>query len=142
MAVTLQFSENKTKLIARLVLRQKGKIYWPIFQLAELVFFRASTPFCRSTSLAINLVLSTLNVTSGTSISFTRDPATDKSSSCVRGTRTPPNHVQPGNFEISCEVCKKSTPLGFLRGTRPGNWYSWPRFRVSRLGRKLVRTRR
>ena len=33
----------KTKLIARLVLRQKGKIYWPIFQLAELVFFRAST---------------------------------------------------------------------------------------------------
>ena len=51
-------------------------------------------------------------------------------------------HVQPGNFEISCEVCKKSTPLGFLRGTRPGNWYSWPRFRVSRLGRKQVRTRR
>ena len=51
-------------------------------------------------------------------------------------------HVQPGNFEISCEVCKKSTPLGFLRGTRPGNWYSWPRFRVSRLSRKLVRTRR
>ena len=49
-------------------------------------------------------------------------------------------HVQPGNFEILCEVCKKSTPLGFLRGTRPGNWYSWPRFRVSRLGRKLVRT--
>ena len=33
----------KTKLIANLVLRQKGKIYWPIFQLAELVFFRAST---------------------------------------------------------------------------------------------------
>ena len=33
----------KTKLIARLVLRQTGKIYWPIFQLAELVFFRAST---------------------------------------------------------------------------------------------------
>ena len=33
----------KTKLIARLVLQQKGKIYWPIFQLAELVFFRAST---------------------------------------------------------------------------------------------------
>ena len=25
------------------VLGQKGKIYWPIFQLAELVFFRAST---------------------------------------------------------------------------------------------------
>ena len=46
---------------------------------------------------------------------------------CVRGTRTPPNHVQPGNFEISCEVCKKSTPLGFLRGTRPGNWYSFSR---------------
>ena len=36
-------SADKTKLIARLVLRQKGKIYWPIFQLAELVFFRAST---------------------------------------------------------------------------------------------------
>ena len=36
-------SVDKTKLIARLVLRQKGKIYWPIFQLAELVFFRAST---------------------------------------------------------------------------------------------------
>ena len=35
----------KTKLIARLVLRQKGKIYWPIFQLAELVFFRASTKY-------------------------------------------------------------------------------------------------
>ena len=34
---------NRTKLIARLVLRQKGKIYWPIFQIAELVFFRAST---------------------------------------------------------------------------------------------------
>ena len=34
-------ARNKTKLIARLVLRQKGKIYWPIFQLAELVFFRA-----------------------------------------------------------------------------------------------------
>ena len=34
---------DKTKLIARLVLRQKGKIYRPIFQLAELVFFRAST---------------------------------------------------------------------------------------------------
>ena len=33
----------KTKLIARLVLWQKGKIYWPIFQLAELVFFRVST---------------------------------------------------------------------------------------------------
>ncbi len=33
----------KTKLIARLVQRQEGKIYWPIFQLAELVFFRAST---------------------------------------------------------------------------------------------------
>ena len=49
-------------------------------------------------------------------------------------------HIQPGNFEISCEVCKKSTPLVFLRGTRSGNWYSWPRFRVSRLGRKLVRT--
>ena len=32
----------KTKLIARLVLRQKGKICWPIFQLAELVFFRAN----------------------------------------------------------------------------------------------------
>ena len=31
--------DDKTKLIARLVLRQKGKIYWPIFQLAELVFF-------------------------------------------------------------------------------------------------------
>ena len=30
-------------LMLRLVLRQKGKIYWPIFQLAELVFFRAST---------------------------------------------------------------------------------------------------
>ena len=36
-------SADKTKLIARLVLRQKSKIYWPIFQLAELVFFRAST---------------------------------------------------------------------------------------------------
>ena len=36
-------SADKTKLIARLVLRQNGKIYWPIFQLAELVFFRAST---------------------------------------------------------------------------------------------------
>ena len=36
-------SADKTKLIARLVLRQKGKIYWPIFQLAELVFFMAST---------------------------------------------------------------------------------------------------
>ena len=36
-------SVDKTKLIARLVLRQRGKIYWPIFQLAELVFFRAST---------------------------------------------------------------------------------------------------
>ena len=34
------------KLIARLVLQQKGKIYWPIFQLAELVFFRAS--FCHA----------------------------------------------------------------------------------------------
>ena len=34
---------DKTKLIATLVLRQKGKIYWPIFQLAELVFFRACT---------------------------------------------------------------------------------------------------
>ena len=33
----------KTKLIARLVPQQKGKIHWPIFQLAELVFFRAST---------------------------------------------------------------------------------------------------
>ena len=33
----------KTKLIARLVLRQKGKIYWPIFQLAELAFFSART---------------------------------------------------------------------------------------------------
>ena len=31
-------SVYKTKLIARLVLRQKGKIYWSIFQLAELVF--------------------------------------------------------------------------------------------------------
>ena len=30
-------------LMLRLVLRQKGKIYWPIFQLAEPVFFRAST---------------------------------------------------------------------------------------------------
>ena len=36
-------SAGKTKLIARLVLRQKGKMYWPIFQLAELVFFRGST---------------------------------------------------------------------------------------------------
>ena len=27
----------ETKLIARLVLRQKGKTYWPIFQLTELV---------------------------------------------------------------------------------------------------------
>ena len=34
---------DKTKLIARLVLRQKSKIYWPILRLAELVFFRAST---------------------------------------------------------------------------------------------------
>ena len=33
------------KLIARQVLRQNGKIYWPIFQLAELVFFRAWGPF-------------------------------------------------------------------------------------------------
>ena len=57
---------DKTKLIARLVLRRKGKIYWPI-----------------NFALAINLVLSTLNVTSGTSISFTRDPATDKSSSFI-----------------------------------------------------------
>ena len=30
----------KAKLIARLVLRQKGKSYWPIFQLAELVFMQ------------------------------------------------------------------------------------------------------
>ena len=37
------FYAYKTKLIARLVLRQKSKIYWPIFQLAELVFFRTST---------------------------------------------------------------------------------------------------
>ena len=36
----------KTKLIARLVLRQKSKIYWPIFQLAELVFFRANFFSC------------------------------------------------------------------------------------------------
>ncbi len=36
-------SAYKTRLIARLVQRQEGKIYWPIFQLAELVFFRAST---------------------------------------------------------------------------------------------------
>ena len=36
-------SVYKPKLIANLVLRQKGKIYWPIYQLAELVFFRAST---------------------------------------------------------------------------------------------------
>ena len=36
-------SADKTKLIARLVLRQKGKIYWPIFQLAEIVFFTANT---------------------------------------------------------------------------------------------------
>ena len=27
---------TKTKLIARLVLRQKGKIHWPIFQLVSL----------------------------------------------------------------------------------------------------------
>ena len=40
---SLQSRIVKAKLIARLVLRQKGKIYWPIFQLAELVFFRAST---------------------------------------------------------------------------------------------------
>ncbi len=33
----------KTRFIARLVQRQDGKIYWTIFQLAELVFFRAST---------------------------------------------------------------------------------------------------
>ena len=32
----------KTKLIARPVLWQNYKIYWPIFQQAELVFFRAS----------------------------------------------------------------------------------------------------
>ena len=32
----------RTKLIARLVLRRRGKIYWPTFQLAELVF-RVST---------------------------------------------------------------------------------------------------
>ena len=31
----------ETKLIARLVLRQRGKIYWPVFQLTELVFFMA-----------------------------------------------------------------------------------------------------
>ncbi len=36
-------SANKTRLIARLEQRQEGKICWPIFQLAELVFFRAST---------------------------------------------------------------------------------------------------
>ena len=30
-------SVKKAKLIARLVLLQKGKIYWPIFQLAERV---------------------------------------------------------------------------------------------------------
>ena len=36
--VALQISPKiETKLIARLVLRQKGKIYWPIFQLSELV---------------------------------------------------------------------------------------------------------
>ena len=34
---------DKTKLIARLVLWKKGKIYWPIFQLAELVVFRATS---------------------------------------------------------------------------------------------------
>ena len=31
---------DKTKLIAKLVPRHKGKIYWPIIQLAELVFFK------------------------------------------------------------------------------------------------------
>ena len=42
-ARTRRLSEcYKAKLIARQVLRQKGKSYWPIFQLAELVFFRAS----------------------------------------------------------------------------------------------------
>ena len=49
----------KTKLIVRLVLRQKDKIHWPIFQLAELVFSRASTWYkknkqqmtCKSTNL-------------------------------------------------------------------------------------------
>ena len=41
--ISLILDMHTTKLIARLVLQQKGKIYWPIFQLAELVFFRAST---------------------------------------------------------------------------------------------------
>ena len=41
-SIPLELRSSKTKLIAMLVLRQKGKIYWPIFQLAELVFFRAS----------------------------------------------------------------------------------------------------
>ena len=41
----MRVSVKNTKLIARLVLWQKGKIYWPIFQLAELVFFRASTKY-------------------------------------------------------------------------------------------------
>lgn len=39
----LLLPSNKAKLISRLVLRQnKGKAYWPIFQLAALVSFRAS----------------------------------------------------------------------------------------------------
>ena len=59
-------SVNRTKLIARLVLEQKGKLWWTF------------ACFCRSTScsLAINLVLFTLCVTSGTWISYTRDPVT------------------------------------------------------------------
>ena len=28
-----------------MIVRQKGKIYWPIFQLAELLFFRASSSY-------------------------------------------------------------------------------------------------
>ena len=43
MVLTRKMKLFISKLLARLVLRQKGKIYWPIFQLAELVFFRAST---------------------------------------------------------------------------------------------------
>ena len=54
-----------------------------IFDLISLLLNHKVHGFCRSTSLAINLVLSALNVTSGTSISFTRDPATDKSSSFI-----------------------------------------------------------
>ena len=36
LAPDVTLSADKTKLIARLVLREKGNIFWPIFQLVEL----------------------------------------------------------------------------------------------------------